>query len=130
MGPSLILKSWGIWHFWVPVRNALGRTCVCMIVYSVQHTGDTRLALGKDDVMQAQGMALLREATLPPEAHDEVQSWLYNSQQTVRPLCEKAGQDQASWLSHSCLSGVCTSVASHWSSSKAATQDLKYSPGL
>lgn len=57
-----------------------------------------RLALGKDDVMQAQGMALLREATLPPEAHDEVQNWLHTSQQTVRPLCEKAGQDQASWL--------------------------------
>lgn len=80
--------------------------------------------------MQAQGMALLREATLPPEAHDEVQSWLHTSQQTVRPLCEKAGQDQASWLSHSCLSGVCAPVASHCSSSKAATQDLKYSPGL
>lgn len=50
-----------------------------MIVYSVQHTGGMRLALGEDNAMQAQGMALLGEATLPPEAHDEVQSWLHTS---------------------------------------------------
>lgn len=97
--------------------------------YSVQYTGGMRLALGKDHVTQTQSMALLRNATLSPR--HTIRHWagsILPSRQCG--LCEKAGRAQPSWPAHSCLSRVITSVASHCASSRAATQNLKYSPSL
>lgn len=118
-GPLTDIEELGHPALLVPVSNPLGRTFICRSRQSTVHS-----------TQEARGMALLGEATLPPEAHGEGVRRRAGStppQQTGRPLCEEAGQHQASWPAHSCLSGVITSVASRCSSSEAATQVLKYS---